>query len=125
MDKEIKNDGKFKKGNKQGRKYSSTYQPSEQAKSEGQINLSKERNILYALRTGSTDRDLLNKYLNCIDQQLQNGDTREAGKLFSLIKENEPQEIKNSGSIEIQKVFVTKEEIENANKHIDDIINNN
>ena len=123
MDKEIKNDGKFKKGNKQGKRYSSDYQPSNEAKSEGQINLSKEKNILYSLRTGAKDRNLITKYLDCIENQLQNGDTREASKLFGIIKENEVQEIKNTGSIEVQKVFITKEEQKEIDRNIDDVIN--
>jgi len=103
-------------------KFTKDNQPSEESKSNGQINLSKEKNILYSLRTGSQDRNLIKLYLDCIENQLQNGDTREASKLFGIIKENEVQEIKNTGSIEVQKVFITKEEERQVNKHIDDII---
>lgn len=104
-------------------KFTKDNQPSEESKSNGQINLSKEKNILYSLRTGAKDRNLITKYLDCIENQLQNGDTREASKLFGIIKENEVQEIKNTGSIEIQKVFITKEEQKEIDKSIDDIIN--
>lgn len=103
-------------------KFTKDNQPSEESKSNGQINLSKEKNILYSLRTGAKDRNLITKYLDCIENQLQNGDTREASKLFGIIKENEVQEIKNSGSVEIQKVFITKEEQKEIDKSIDDVI---
>ena len=102
--------------------FSKDNQPSTESKSKGQINLAKERNILQTLRTSVNGYDLTQKTVKVIAQEVANGDVRNAIKLLSIIKENEVQEIKNTGSIEVQKVFVTKEEQKEIDKSIDDVI---
>lgn len=92
-------------------------------KSEGQINLAKNNNILYTARTLFENADILPQMINNIKKEVEMGVNRNAIDFFKAIKENETQNIKLDGGLEVQKVFVTKEEKKEVDKHIDEIIN--
>lgn len=126
MDKEIKKDTKFKKGNKQGKKFSSDYQPSEEAKSRGHINASIGKNIIATLRTEIQQNTTILKDLpKALQEEVNEGKLDNAIKLLNIIKEPEKQEVKLDGGLEIQKVFIEEATKKDADDHIDKFIDGN
>ena len=73
--------------------FSDTNQPSNEAKSNGQIKRSKEKNILYTARTLFENADILPDIVNGIKKEVQEGNLKNAIDMFKAIKENETQEI--------------------------------
>ena len=66
------------------------------------------------------NRGILPKLIENINNQVDMGNNKDALDLMKLFKKNE-----NSTNINVQgvqKVFVTQEELDAVNKHIDDII---
>lgn len=98
-------------------------QPSNEAKSNGQIARSKKNNIICTARTLFEKAGILDKVMENISEEVKNGINRNAIEMLKIIKEPETQNIKLDGGVEVQKVFITKEEKNETDKHIDDIIN--
>lgn len=97
-------------------------QPSGEAKSKGQIQKRKEINVIYNAETLFEKRDILPQLIDNIKNQVDMGINKDALDLMKLFKKNE-----NSTNINVQgvqKVFVTQEEINEVDKHIQEFINN-
>lgn len=95
-----------------------------EAKSEGQINLSIEKNIIATLRTEvKTNTTILKDLPRGIQEEVKTGKYDNAIKLLNIIKEPEAQSINLNGGIEVQKIFIDEKTQKNTDKHIDDFIN--
>lgn len=104
---------KFVKGGKQ---------PSAEAKSQGWLKKRKEENILLTLRTEIQKYGILQKVVKTINGELAEGSVKNALELLKMAKENEAQEQKISGNLEIQKVYITAEEQKETLEHIKNVI---
>lgn len=109
--------------NLKGNKFPKAPQGLDDKKSEGQIRLSKQNNIICTARTLFEASGILHKVIANIEEEVENGINKNAIELLKIIKEPETQNIKLDGGVEVQKVFITKEEKKETDKHIDDIIN--
>lgn len=79
-------------------------------KSEGLINLSKERNLLKTLRTRIGETNLLENLVNGVVEETENGQYKNALKLLEIVKEPE-----NNTTVNInQAVQVNKKDISEA-----------
>ena len=79
-------------------------------KSEGQINLSRERNIIKTLRTRIGETNLLENLVNGVVEETENGQYKNALKLLEIVKEPE-----NNTTVNInQAVQVNKKDIDEA-----------
>ena len=100
--------------------FSADNQPTGESKSNGRIEQSKQVNVLLNAETLFENRGVLPKLIENINNQADMGNNKDALDLMKLFKKNE-----NSTNINVQgvqKVFVTQEELDAVNKHIDDII---
>lgn len=100
--------------------YSADNQPSGEAKSNGQIQKRAEVNVLLNAETLFDNKNILPQLIDNIKQQVDLGNNKDAIDLMKLFKKNE-----NSTNINVQgvqKIFVTQEELQEVDKHIDDII---
>lgn len=91
-------------------------------KSEGQINLSIEKNLLETLRTNIKDTKLVSKIVKGVNEEVENGNYKNGIELLKIAKENEKQDISFNGGLEIQKVFIDEATKKNADKHIDEFL---
>lgn len=90
--------------------YSSTNQPTSEARSRGQINLAKEKNIIKTLRTRISETNLLENLVNGVAVETENGYFKNALKLLEIVKEPE-----NNTTVNInQAVQVNKKDIDEA-----------
>lgn len=103
-------------------KFKKSPQGLDEKKSQGLIERSKELNILSHIRSNIHDRSIISKTFDVIEVELESGITKNAIELLKIAKENEKQDIKLSGDVGVQKIFVTQKEVKEVNKHIDDII---
>ena len=94
----------------------------EEQKSKGQIKKRQECNILSHIRTNIQERDIIGKTFDVIEAELESGISKNAIDILKIAKENEKQDINLTGGVEVQKVYVTKEEQEEVKKHIDEMI---
>lgn len=79
-------------------------------KSEGLINLSKERNLIKTLRTRIGETNLLENLVNGVVEETENGQYKNALKLLEIVKEPE-----NNTTVNInQAVQVNKKDIDEA-----------
>lgn len=106
--------------NLKGHKFPKSPQGLDEEKSQGQINLAKNNNILKSARTLFEAANILPDLVDNIKEEVQSGVNKNALELLKIIKEPEEQTVKLEG--QVQKVFVTKEEVEEVNKHIQDFI---
>lgn len=100
--------------------YSKDNQPSGDVKSNGQIQKRAEINVLLNAETLFENKNILPQLIDNIKQQVDLGYNKDAIYLMKLFKKNE-----NSTNINVQgvqKIFVTQEELQEVDKHIDDII---
>lgn len=61
--------------------------------------------------------------IDTIKEEVKSGNIKNAIELLKLVKPNELQMQQITGGVEIQKVFITKKEQQQTDKHIDDTIN--
>lgn len=100
--------------------FSTDNQPTGESKSNGHIEQRKQVNVLLNAETLFENRGILPKLIENINNQVDMGNNKDALDLMKLFKKNE-----NSTNINVQgvqKVFVTQEELNAVDKHIDDII---
>lgn len=92
-----------------------------QAKSNGQLDARKTINYLLNLETKLSEREeILNNFVNGLDAEVKQGKLDNFIKTANLFKSVEKNTSINVQGV--QKVFVTQEELDAVNKHIDDII---
>ena len=68
----------------------------DEAKSQGQIELSKKTNLLCTARTLFKNANILPDLVDSLKEEVQEGETKNAIKFFDVIKEPEKQEIKTT-----------------------------
>ena len=96
-------------------------QPSGDLKSNGQLDARKTINYLLNLETKLSEREeILNNFVNGLDAEVKQGKLDNFIKTANLFKSVEKNTSINVQGV--QKVFVTQEELDAVNKHIDDII---
>lgn len=78
--------------------FSSTNQPSPEAKSRGKIEASIKRNLLETLRSRIDEWDLVDKVVSGVKSEVDNGNLKNAIELLKIAKEPEKQEINLSAS---------------------------
>ena len=89
-----------------------------EAKSQGQINLSREKNILKTLRLRINETNIIEDLVNGIAEEAADGYYKNALKLLEVVKEPE----KNETVVNInQAVQVNKEDIDEAVKIINEL----
>lgn len=112
VDKTTRNNGKFSKGNKEGNRFTSENQPAPETKRQGWV----KRNDL---------RDEIAKLITKDDiiEILKFGSPKEKIELIKAILPPEKQTSEIMGNLGIEKIFITQEEKQATDKHIDDVIN--
>ena len=93
-----------------------------EAKSRGQIKRRQEYNILAHIRSNIEDRNIISKTFDVIEHELEAGMTKNAIEVLKIAKENEKQDINLTGGVEVQKVYVTPEQQQQALEHIKKVI---
>lgn len=93
-----------------------------EAKSRGQIKRRQEYNILAHIRSNIEDRNIISKTFDVIECELEAGMTKNAIEVLKIAKENEKQDINVTGGVEVQKVYVTPEQQQQALEHIKKVI---
>lgn len=104
-------------------RFTTDNQPSNESKSNGQIERSRKNNIICTARTLFESAGILDKVIENISEEVQNGNNRNAIEMLKIIKEPETQNIKLDGGVEVQKVFIDEKVKKKTDKHIDDFIN--
>lgn len=104
--------GKFAKGNKIGNRFTSENQPTPEAKKKGWVKRNDLRDEIAKLITKEHIVDIL-----------KNGTPKEKIELIKAILPPEKQTQEILGNLGIEKIFITQEEKEATDKHIDDVIN--
>ena len=115
------NNKKLNEVNKKTR-FSKTNQPTEEAKSIGQIEARKEFNVALTLRTLAYDYNAAQIAYKSAVILAKMGKPDALIKLLGLAKEPETQNINLNGGVEVQKVFVDAETKQKTKKHIQDFI---
>lgn len=111
-DKTARNGGKFTKGNKEGKKFSSENQPTPEEKKQGWVKRNDLRDEIAKLITKDDIIDII-----------KNGTPKEKIELIKAILPPEKQTNEILGNLGIEKIFITQEEKEATDQHIDDVIN--
>lgn len=93
-----------------------------EAKSRGQIKRRQEYNIIAHIRSNIEDRKIISKTFDVIECELEAGMTKNAIEVLKIAKENEKQDINLMGGVEVQKVYVTPEQQQQALEHIKKVI---
>ena len=83
----------------------------------------KRENMLFELFELLDREGIIDGTIDTIKEEVKNGNIKNAIELLKLVKPNELQMQQISGSLEIQKVFITEKEQQETDKHIDDVIN--
>ena len=78
---------------KKGKKFSKEYQPSPEAKSKGAIKANAEKNILLNLRTKLNEYNTVDKVVEGINKEVEDGNYKNAIELIKIAREPEKQEI--------------------------------
>lgn len=97
--------------------FSSTNQPSPEAKSRGKIEASIKRNLLETLRSRIDEHNLIDDIVSGVVEEVQEGKYKNAIELLKIAKEPEKQEINLSGS----KGLVVQVADEETKKIIEDV----
>lgn len=100
-------------------------QPTPESKSEGQRVAAINRNILATIRTNIEDVNLIQRIVQGVSKEVDNGQYKNGIELLKIAKEPETQNIKLDGGVEVQKVFIEKATKEAADNHIDNFIDGN
>jgi len=108
---------------KKGKRFSSEYQPSPEAKSEGAIKANAEKNILLNLRTKLNEFKTVDKVVEGVNKEIENGVYKNAIELLKIAKEPEDKNINLNGGVEIQKVFIDEATKKETQQHIKEFIN--
>ena len=87
--------GQFVKGNKEGNRFPEGDQGLNEAKSQGQIKRSQGKNILAHIRSNLQDRDIISKVFDVVEEEVENGNTKNAIELIKIAKEPEDQKVIN------------------------------
>lgn len=125
-----KNDGRFKKGNKVGKQFSSEYQPK---------NLKLKRAVKKLFKeVAKEELENLQEYATLkmsewVRQKLDNLDiltTQELEKIQKYLEflrdssgQKPTEKTEFSGDLNVEKVFITQKEAQETDNHIDDFIN--
>ena len=80
--------------NLKGKKFPKAPQGLDEAKSNGQIELAKNTNLLCSARTMFQNADILPELVSNLKDEVANGEVKNAIKFFDVIKEPEKQELK-------------------------------
>ena len=88
-----------------------------EAKSRGQINVSRERNLIQTLRTRIGETNLIENLVDGVVEETENGQYKNALKLLEIVKEPETSTVVNVN----QAVQVNKKSIEDAVKIINEL----
>lgn len=107
---------------KNQKKFSDEYQPTPEAKSEGQIKKAITRNIIETLRTNIDNTNLVSEIVKGVAEEVAAGNYKNGIELLKIAKEPETQNIKLDGGVEVQKVFIEAKKQKAAEKHIKDFI---
>lgn len=92
-----------------------------EAKSNGQIDARKTINYLLNLETKLSEKqEILDNFIKGLDAEVKQGKLDNFIKTANLFKNSEKNTSINVQGV--QKVFVTQDELDAVNKHIDDII---
>ena len=83
----------------------------------------KRENMLFELFELLDREGIIDGTIDTIKEEVKNGNIKNAIELLKLVRPNELQMQQISGSLEIQKVFITEKEQQETDKHIDDVIN--
>lgn len=83
---------------KKGVRFTSEYQPSPEAKSRGQIEAAKKRNLIETLRSRIDEWDLVDKVVSGVNSEVDNGNLKNAIELLKIAKEPDKQEVKLDSS---------------------------
>lgn len=78
------------------KKFPKAPQGLDEAKSKGQVELSKKTNLLCTARTLFENANILPDLVDSLKEEVQEGETKNAIKFFDVIKEPEKQEIKTT-----------------------------
>ena len=108
--------------NKPTNAFKKSPQDMDEAKSRGQIKRRQEYNILAHIRSNIEDRNIISKTFDVIECELEAGMTKSAIEVLKIAKENEKQDINLTGGVEVQKVYVTPEQQQEALEHIKKVI---
>ena len=108
--------------NKPTNAFKKSPQDMDEAKSKGQIKRRQEYNILAHIRSNIEDRNIISKTFDVIECELEAGVTKNAIEVLKIAKENEKQDINLTGGVEVQKVYVTPEQQQQALEHIKKVI---
>ena len=84
---------------KKGKKFTSEYQPSPEAKSRGLIEAARKRNLLETLRSRIDEWDLIDKVVRGVDEEIDEGNLKNAIELIKIAKESETQNINLTNTI--------------------------
>lgn len=95
------------------------------AKSRGQIKRSANINIRKCLETKLFEENAVDLVVDDALRHVKEGNGAPLRELIKIAKGNETQEINLNGGLEVQKVFIDAAEKKEADKHIDDFINEN
>ena len=99
------------------KKFPKAPQGLDEAKSEGQIELAKNTNLLCSARTMFQNAEILPELVANLKEEVSNGEVKNAIKFFDVIKETESNTTVNIN----QAVQVNKQDVENAVKIINEL----
>lgn len=83
----------------------------------------KRENMLPDLFKLLDEAGIIDGSIEAIANEVHNGNVKNAIELLKLVKPNELQQQQIMGSLAVQKVFITQEEQQTTDNHIDDVIN--
>lgn len=107
--------------NLKGHKFPKSPQGLDDKKSQGQINLAKNNNIISSARTLFQSANILPELIDKVQQEVQDGYTKNAIELLKILKEPEKQTVELEG--QVQKIYVTPDQQKKAMEHIAKTIN--
>lgn len=106
------------------KKFSKDYQPSPEAKSKGKLISWQHKDMCKMLFEKLYKLGAFDLVTEKAIEQAEEGDLKSLLELIKITKDNTNQtQIINAMQNNVQKVYVTKQQEKDANKHIEDIIN--
>ena len=104
-------------------KFKKAPQGLDEAKSEGQIEVSIKKNLIETLRTNISDTSLVSKIVEGVNREVENGVYKNGIELLKIAKEPEDKTINLNGGLEVQKVFIDEKTKKSTDEHIDKFLN--
>ena len=104
------------------RKFKKSPQGLDEAKSKGQVQRSKNNNLVCSARTLFDNAEILPQLIDNIKAEVEQGINKNAIDLLKVIKEPDTQDLHLSGGLSVQKVFVDGETKQQTDEHIDKYI---